>query len=300
MSRIAITGGTGLIGSALVTTLEARGDEVVVLTRRTARHARELTWNPETGGTADPARVANLDALIHLAGAGIGDKRWTTAYKRQILLSRVDGTRALRGLWGNQPPARLIAGSAIGFYGSRQDDIVNEVSTRGDGFLADVCDAWEAAGREVAEGICALTTLRTGIVLSAAGGALGKQLPLFKAGLGGRLGSGRQWMSPISLHDTIRAIVHCIDVGVDGPVNLTIPEPCTNRDFTAALASALHRPALAAAPAAALRLALGREMADELLLISQRVMPDRLVTSGFTFDDPTVRQAIDRALTPTN
>lgn len=300
MSRIAITGGTGLIGSALVTTLEARGDEVVVLTRRTARHARELTWNPETGGTADPERVANLDALIHLAGAGIGDKRWTTAYKRQILLSRVDGTRALRGLWGNQPPARLIAGSAIGFYGSRQDDIVNEVSTRGDGFLADVCDAWEAAGREVAEGSCALTTLRTGIVLSAAGGALGKQLPLFKAGLGGRLGSGRQWMSPISLHDTIRAIVHCIDVGVDGPVNLTIPEPCTNRDFTAALASALHRPALAAAPAAALRLALGREMADELLLISQRVMPDRLVTSGFTFDDPTVRQAIDRALTPTN
>ena len=300
MSRIAITGGTGLIGSALVTTLEARGDEVVVLTRRAAHHSRELTWNTETGETADRARVANLDAVIHLAGAGIGDKRWTAAYRRAILLSRVDGTRALRHLWGDNPPARLVAGSAIGFYGSRGDDVVNEVSTRGEGFLADVCDAWEAAGREVAADACALTTLRTGIVLSKSGGALGKQLPLFKAGLGGRLGSGRQWMSPISLHDTVRAIVYCVDAGVSGPVNLVIPEPCTNREFTAALGAAVHRPALAAAPSAALRLVLGREMADELLLISQRVVPDRLVTSGFSFDDPTVRQALDRALTSTN
>ena len=300
MSRLAITGGTGLIGSALVTTLEARGDEVVVQTRRAPRHPRDLTGTADTGETSDRGRVANLDAVIHLAGAGIGDKRWTAAYKRQILLSRVDGTRALRNLWGDTPPVRLIAGSAIGYYGSRGDDVVNEVSTRGEGFLADVCEAWEAAGREVANDTCALTTLRTGIVLSKSGGALGKQLTLFKSGLGGRLGSGRQWMSPISLHDTVRAIIHCLDAAVDGPVNVVIPEPCTNRDFTAALGSAVHRPALTAAPSAALRLALGREMADELLLISQRVVPDRLVTSGFVFDDPTVRQAIDRALTSTN
>jgi uncharacterized protein (TIGR01777 family) len=190
-----------------------------------------------------------------------------------------------------------LSGSAIGYYGSRGDVVVTEISTRGTGFLSDVCEQWEAAAIDSAGEGSALTVLRTGIVLSRDGGALAKQLPLFRLGGGGRLGNGRQWMSPISLHDTVRAIAHCFDKGIDGPVNIVNPDACTNAQFTRALAAAVHRPALAAAPAAALRLALGREMAEELLLISQRVAPDRLATSGFSFDDPTVEAAIARALT---
>lgn len=289
--RIAVTGASGLIGTALVTAAQAEGHEVVTLVRRASRSATEVTWDP-TGGHVDTARLEGVQAVVHLAGAGVGDHRWTDAYRAEIRDSRVLGTRTLVAALGqlDQPPAVLVSGSAIGFYGDRGEEELTEDSAPGDGFLADVVRDWEAeAGKAEAWGV-RVVTARTGLVMAPRGGAFGKLLPLVRLGLGGPLGTGRQWWSWISLDDEVRALLHLVREPVAGAVNLTAPDPQRNRDLTRLLAAQAHRPALLPAPALALRLALGEFASD--VLASQKVLPTRLESSGFTFRHP---RAVDAA-----
>lgn len=280
--QIAITGSTGLIGSALVRALRDEGRTVLRLVRRRPTAGDEVRWDPF--GEVDTAALEGVDAVVHLAGAGIGDRRWTSCYKRQIRDSRVEGTRTLaRALAAmDRPPAVLVSASGTGFYGDTGDRAVDESAPGGSGFLADVCRDWEAAALPAAQAGIRVVHPRTGLVLAREGGLLGRTLPLFRAGLGGRLGTGRQWMSWISLADEVAALRFLIDGDLDGPVDLTAPEPVTNAVYTRTLARALHRPALFVAPAAALRLALGG-FADEAALVSQRVLPARLGKAGFRF-----------------
>ncbi len=293
--KIAISGSTGLIGSALARELRGEGLSVLRLVRRQATADDEVRWDPF--GDVDTAPLEGVDAVVHLAGAGIGDRRWSDSYRRQLRDSRIEGTRTLaRALAGLRvKPAVLVSGSAVGFYGETGDTAADESAARGEGFLADMCRDWEAAAAPAADAGIRVVHPRTGIVLARQGGLLGKVLPLFRAGLGGRLGNGRQWMSWISLDDQIAALRFLLSGNLDGPMNLTAPTPVTNADFTKALGAALHRPAPFIVPATALRLALGG-FADEGALISQRVVPDRLLTSGFTFKDPSLRPALDGIL----
>ncbi|HVC70342.1 MAG TPA: TIGR01777 family oxidoreductase [Acidimicrobiales bacterium] len=295
--RVVVTGSSGLIGRALVDALGAAGHETTVFVRRPAGPG-EARWDPEVG-TIETGAFDGAGAVVHLAGAGIGDKRWSAARKGVILGSRVASTtllsRTLAGL--GTPPAVLVSASAIGYYGDRGDEALTETSGTGVGFQAEVCRAWEAATADAEAAGIRVVHLRSAVVLSRRGGALGRQLPLFRAGLGGRLGSGRQWFSWISLRDEIGAVMHVIENGsLVGAVNASAPTPVTNREFTAGLARALHRPALVAVPPFALRLALGRQLADELLLGSLRVMPGRLLDSGYQFQDPTLDAALDALL----
>jgi uncharacterized protein (TIGR01777 family) len=289
--QIAITGSTGLIGSALVRALRDEGLTVLRLVRHRAAAGDEIQWDPF--GDVDTAALEGVDAVVHLAGAGLGDRRWSQSYKREIRDSRVEGTRtlshALAGL--ERRPAVLVSGSAVGFYGDTGDVAVDESAPQGEGFLASVCRDWEAAARPAADAGIRVVHPRTGLVLSRKGGLLGKVLPLFRVGLGGRLGGGGQWMSWISLTDHIAALRFLIDGDLEGPVNLTAPEPVTNAAYTKAVGRALHRPAPFIVPAAALRLALG-EFADEGALVSQRVLPDRLSKAGFTFQHPGLDAAL--------
>lgn len=289
--QIAITGSTGLIGSALVSALRDGGRTVVRLVRRRPTADDEVRWDPF--GEVDTAALEGVDAVVHLAGAGIGERRWTSCYRQQIRDSRVEGTRTLaRALAGmRKPPSVLVSASSTGFYGDTGDRAVDEDAPGGAGFLAEVCRDWEAAARPAAEAGIRVVHPRTGLVLAREGGLLGKTLPLFRAGLGGRLGTGRQWMSWISIIDQIAALRFLIDGDLDGPVDLTAPEPVTNADYTRALGRALHRPALFVAPAVALRLALGG-FADEAALVSQRVLPARLVQAGFRFRHPDLASAL--------
>ena len=290
--KVAVTGSTGLIGSALVTNLRGDGHDVLRLVRREPRAADEARWEP--GGTLDSSVLDGVDAVVHLAGVGIGDKRWSEDHKHAVLRSRVDGTRTIAAAMAAaaNPPRVLLSGSAVGWYGDTGDDVVDEDGATGQGFLADVVRQWEAA-TQAAHGATRVVLLRSGVVLSAEGGALGKVLPLFKLGLGGRLGSGKQWMSWIAMPDHIAAMRFLLEADdVSGPVNLTSPEPVRNRDYTRALGRAVHRPALALVPPQALRLALG-EFADEGVLVSQRVVPTRLEDAGFVF----TYADIDSALT---
>ena len=296
--KAVVTGSTGLIGSALVANLRADGHDVVRLVRRSPRESDERQWDPAAGSLAADM-LAGADVVVHLAGAGIGDKRWTDSYKQTVLHSRVDGTstiaNAIASMQGDKPV--LIAASAVGYYGERGDDVVDESGAKGAGFLADVVDQWERATTPAAESGARVVQIRSGIVLSANGGALGKVLPLFKLGLGGRLGSGMQWVSWIALPDHLAAVRFLMTRDdISGPVNVTAPEPVRNRDYTKAIARAVHRPALAPAPAVALRAALG-EFADEGVLVSQRVIPARLEAAGFTFTyedvDAAMRALID-------
>ena len=299
--RVGVTGASGLIGTALVEALAERGDDVVRFVRPTSgpTHGDVVRWDPATGQVdeGDLRRVVGLDAVVNLAGAGIGDRRWTATRKREILESRVASTsllvRALAQLPGGV--ATLANASAIGFYGSRGDEVLDESSPSGHDFLADVCVRWENASA-LAEGGTMVSTLRTGIVMSAQGGALARQLPLFRVGLGGRLSTGRQWFSPISLRDHVRAVLWVMDHRLSGPVNLTAPRPLTNSEFTGELARLLHRPALAAVPAVALRAALGRELCDVAVLASQRVRPGVLSEQGFSFDHPDGATILEWAL----
>jgi uncharacterized protein (TIGR01777 family) len=288
-----MTGASGLIGSALVRSLTADAHEVVRLVRREPRAADERRWDP--GGRLDPALMDAADAVVHLAGAGIGDKRWTEDYKQLVLRSRVDGTTAIATAIARctDPPKVLLSASAVGFYGDTGEEAVDESAPAGDGFLADVVEQWEKATAPADQaGVC-VVHVRSGVVLAADGGALGKVLPLFKLGLGGRLGSGKQWMSWIAIADEIAALRFLLDrADICGAVNLTAPEPVRNRDYTKAIAHALHRPALAVVPTAALRVALGG-FADEGVLVSQRVVPSRLEDAGFPF----TYADIDAALT---
>lgn len=282
--RIVVSGASGLIGTALLPQLRAQGHTVVRLVRRPPAHADELTWDPRTG-EFDPAVWVDVDAVINLSGAGVGDRRWTASYKQEILNSRVDATRSIATAIAQleRKPAVLINASAIGWYGETGERAVDESDRGGDDFLADVCHQWEAAASPAIEAGIRTVFLRTGLVMDSHGGALARMIPLFKAGIGGRLGNGRQWWSWISLRDEIRAILHVLTHDIHGPVNLVSPNPVTNHDFTAALARALHRPALLPVPAVALRVVLGGFASE--VLGSKRILPGVLTASGFTFSD---------------
>ncbi|WP_406344916.1 TIGR01777 family oxidoreductase [Streptomyces sp. NBC_00648] len=290
--RIAITGSTGLIGTALAQSLRADGHDLVRLVRRPARGGDEVEWDPKRQ-YVDTAGLAGCEAVVHLAGAGVGDHRWTAAYKKEIRDSRVLGTAALAEALASLdvPPKVLVCGTAIGYYGDTGTRAVDEEAPPGDGFLAGVCVEWEEAAAPAQEAGIRTVFARTGLVVAREGGAWGRLFPIFRAGLGGRLGSGRQYWSFISQHDHIAALRHLLDnPELSGPVNLTAPEPVTNREVTAAMARALHRPALFPVPAPAIRLALG-EFAEDVLG-SQRVLPRRLLDSGFRFAFPGIDGAI--------
>jgi uncharacterized protein (TIGR01777 family) len=301
--RVGLTGASGLIGRSLVEALDERGDSTVIFVRpSTGEHVGDaVRWDPARGlvDEGDLRRVGGMDAIVNLAGAGIGDRRWTTSRKIEILNSRVGASALLVSALSEFPnlTGYLANASAVGWYGSRGDQILDETSDRGAGFLSDVCASWEQATSPLEDRGIGVANLRSGVVLSAKGGALKRQLPLFRGGLGGRYGTGAQWISPISLHDEVRALLWTIDHQLAGPVNLVLPEPITNKDFTCALARLLRRPALLNVPASILRIGLGGEMADELILASQRVTPEKLTTSGFKFHHPDATSALSWALT---
>ena len=295
---VAVTGSTGLIGTALCRRLEADGHTVVRVVRRpVAAGEAALRWDPEAG-TIDAASLEGMGAVVHLAGAGIGDKRWTPERKRVILESRTKGT-ALAGRHGGRthPPARRV-GERVGDRllrgpGRRGPDRAERPRRRLPG---GICTAWEAATHPAADAGIRVATIRTGIVLSVDGGALAKLLPLFKLGLGGRFGSGRQWWSWITLDDEVGAILHLLDHPVSGPVNLTAPHPDTNAGLTKALGHVLGRPSFLAVPAFGPKLVVGGELAEALLFTSARVLPTVLESSGFTFAHPDVESALRHVL----
>ena len=294
--RVGITGASGLIGKALSAHLRTNGHEVTPFVRRVPE-VGEIRWDP-SGKGLDRGDLVGIDAVVHLAGAGIGDKRWTDAYREEILASRVTGTtRIAEAIASTQGgPKILLSGSAIGIYGDRHDQVLDEQSGRGTGFLSDVCTAWEASTAPAEQAGARVVHLRTGIVLSPAGGALKKMLPLFKLGIGGRFGNGKQWQSWISLTDEVRAIEHLLTSSLSGPVNLTAPNPVTNREFSKALGRALHRPSLVPVPGFGPKLLLGSDMADSLLFESQRVLPAALLNDGFTFEHADVGDAFTAIL----
>jgi uncharacterized protein len=292
--KVVITGSHGLIGTALGTALESGGHDVVRLTRG----GGPMSWDPSRG-QLDVAALAGVDAAVNLAGAGIGDKRWTPSRKEEIARSRTASTDLLcRGLAALNPkPSVLVSGSAVGIYGDRGDEILDEDSPIGSGYLVDIAREWEEATAPASQAGIRVARIRTGIVLSRSGGALKRQLPLFRLGLGGRLGSGRQYVSWITLEDEVGAIIHALtNASLAGPVNLTAPNPVSNADFTRALARALGRPAVLSVPSFALGVALGQEMTEEMLLASARVMPDRLQASGFQFKHPDLPEALSSVL----
>jgi uncharacterized protein len=296
--KVAVTGASGLIGSALVRRLRQDGDQVLTLVRRTPAAPDEVSWDPVAprGGLA-PDVLDGVDLVVHLAGAGIAGRRWTESYQAEIRASRVSGTRAVASLVAAAPrPPVLLSGSAIGWYGDTSGREVDESAPAGGGFLAGVVRDWEAAADPAREAGARVVTLRSGVVLSRGGGVLGQVLPLFRLGLGARLGSGGQYMSWVALADWIRAAVFLAAAdGVSGPVNITAPCPVTNAEFTAALATALHRPAMLAIPAPVLTLALGGVTSD--LMSSARVLPRRLREAGFEFSYPGIGGALDAELT---
>ncbi|MBM3670136.1 MAG: TIGR01777 family protein [Actinobacteria bacterium] len=294
--RYAVTGASGLIGGALVRHLLAQGDEVLRLVRRDPQGLDEVRWDPKRG-TVDVAGLAGTDVVVHLAGAGVGDHRWTDDHKREILDSRVDGTHTIvRAMLELDPrPRALVAGSAIGYYGDTGDRAVDESSPAGTGFLADVVRAWEAASEPAAAAGIRVTHARTGLVVAKEGGAWSRMFPLFRLGLGGRMGSGRQYWSWISLRDEVRALQFLADrEDLTGAVNLVAPQPSTNAEITAAMGRVLGRPTLFPVPALALKTVLG-EFSSEVLG-SIRVLPTVLEQHGFTWHDPTISSAIRAAL----
>lgn len=290
--RIAVTGATGLVGSALVPFLRQGGHDVVRVVRQ-AREAADVVWAP-ADGHLDPSALDGVDAVVHLAGAGIADRRWTEEHKRAILESRTTGTDLLARTIATMPapPAVLLSGSAIGFYGARDDELLDETSSGGVGFLADVCRAWEGATAPAADAGVRVAHLRTGMVLSADGGALRKQLPLFKFGLGGRIGSGDQWQSWIAIDDEVGAIAHLLTSSVSGPVNLTAPHPVTNAEFADTLGNAVKRPTFLPIPAFGPKLLFGGELVENLLLTGQRVVPRVLLDDGYRFRHPDLADAL--------
>ncbi len=294
--KIAMTGSSGLIGTALVQHLRAGGAQVTRIVRKPAVGPAEISWDP-SAGIIDASRLEGMDAVVHLAGAGVGDHRWTDAYKQQILDSRVLSTRTLVDALCSleAKPAVLISASAIGWYGDTGATPVDESAPAGNGFLADVVCQWEAASQPAAAVGIRVVNPRTGLVVSSKGGAWARMFPLFKAGLGGKLGNGRQYWSWISLRDEVAALQFAIDHdGLSGPVNFTGPQPVTNAEVTKAMGAILHRPTLLPAPAAALKAALG-EFSIEVLG-SARVMPAKLQQAGFAFQDTTISAAIETAL----
>lgn len=292
--RIGITGSSGLIGTALRQQLEAEGHEV----RRFLRGKPEdpaAVWTPADGWIR-PGALEELDAIVHLAGESIGEGRWTKSRKAALRASRIDSTRLLVSeLERMTNPPAFIAASAVGIYGSRGDEVLDEASQGGTGFVADLTMEWEAEVFRAQQAGARTVTLRLGVVLAAGAGALSRMALPFQFGLGGRLGGGRQWFSWVALDDAVAVILRAITTDMTGVYNVTAPTPVTNRELTKALARVLRRPALFAVPAFALRGMLGGA-ADELLLASQRVMPRRLADSGFTFRYPEISDALNAAL----
>ena len=285
--RIAVTGASGLIGSALVGYLKSEGHTVQRLVRRATVAPDEIRWDPKTG-YVDIEALRGVDAVIHLAGIGVSDKRWTKRFKSEILNSRLLGTTTIAHAVAEVKPQVFISASAIGWYGESGNRAVVESDSVGNDFLAAVCREWESAADLAAD--VRTVKLRTGLVLDPTGGALGRMLPLFRFGLGGKLGSGKQWWSWITLHDVVRAIVFSLEKKISGPVNLTSPNPVTNQEFTAALARAMNRPALFPAPAIALKIALGGFSSE--VLGSKKVMPNALTEAGFNWDYPHISTAL--------
>ena len=287
INQVAVTGSSGLIGSALVGQLRADGFEVKKIVRRPVRNNDEVFWNPSVG-EIDLTALSQVDAIIHLAGVGVGDKRWSAAYKSEILNSRLLGTTTIATAAKTLGVKKFISASAIGYYGETGNRSVSESDRGGEDFLSVVCREWEAAA-DLAIDIPTIK-LRTGLVLDPTGGALGRMMPIFKFGLGGKLGNGKQWWSWITLHDEIRAIIFLLNSKITGPVNLTSPNPVTNQEFTAALARALNRPAIFPAPAFALRAALGGFSSE--ILGSKKIVPKVLTDAGFDFDYPHISAAL--------
>ena len=287
IKKIAVTGASGLIGSALVAQLKSDGHQVQKIVRRPARTSDEVSWNP-IKGEIDLQSLEGVDVIFHLAGAGVGDKRWTSSYRSEILNSRLLGTTTIATACEQLQPDVFISASAIGYYGETGDRSVTETDRGGSDFLSVVCREWEAVAN-LAPSIRTIK-LRTGLVLDPTGGALGRMIPLFKFGLGGKLGSGKQWWSWITLHDQIRAMIFLMNSKIEGAVNLTSPNPVTNQEFTAALAMALKRPAIFPAPAFALRAVLGGFSTE--VLGSKKVIPKVLVDNKFEFDYPHVSSAL--------
>jgi uncharacterized protein (TIGR01777 family) len=298
--KLVIAGASGVIGKAVVLDLRGHGHQVTTLVRRSPVSESEVEWHPDRG-ELDSAALAGADAVISLSGAGVADKRWTPAYQEVLVQSRLQPTSTIAGTVAGMPaesrPKSFLSASAIGYYGDRGDEPLTESATPGTGFLADLVRRWEAATEPAARAGVRVVTLRTGLVLSASGGLLKRMVPLFKMGVGGRLGSGRQYQAWITLADEVAAIRYLAATdSVEGPVNLVGPDPVRNAEFTAELARALHRPALLPAPAFGLRLALG-QFADEGVLLSQRVVPEKLTTSGYRFEHADLPSALAWALT---
>jgi uncharacterized protein len=294
--RILLSGASGLIGTALKESLRADGHDLRVLVRRQPARVEELRWYPGER-PLDPETIAGVDAVVNLSGVGIGDRRWTQRYRREILQSRLQPTGTLVDAVvaaGSAAPAAFLSASAVGYYGDTGDAVVEESRPSGAGFLAEVCRRWEAAAAR-ADGPSRVVLLRTGLVLSHRGGLLGRLRPLVKAGLGGRLGSGRQYQPWITLHDHVAAIRFLLANEVAGPVNLTGPAPVRQADFVAEIGRILHRPTLLPAPRFGLRLVIG-DFADEGVLAGQRALPAVLQTAGFIFRHATVRTGLEWAL----
>lgn len=294
--RIAVSGAGGLIGGALAADLAGDGHEVVRLVRHAPKKAGEVRWDPDAG-TVDVEGLAGCEAVVHLAGAAVGSRRWTDARKKVLRDSRVKGTAAVARAAASlpTPPSVLVCGSAIGYYGDTGDRWVDEDGGRGEGFLAGLVADWEAAADPAREAGIRTVHARTGLVVARTGGAWAPLFPIFRAGLGGRLGSGDQYWSFISLADEVAALRFLVDTpDLSGPVNLTAPEPLTNREITRAMGRVLRRPTLATVPAPVLRAALGEFAGD--VLGSQRVRPRRLLEAGFTFGQPEIEEAIRAAL----
>ncbi len=297
---VLVTGSSGFIGTALVETLVETGHRPIRALRadRVPTGVDAIAWDPEAG-RIDAGALEGIDGVVHLAGAGIGDKRWTDDRKRLILESRTGPTRLLADTLAalQKPPPVLVSGSAIGYYGDRADEPRTETSPPGDDFVADVCRRWEDAAQPAADAGIRVVTIRTGLVLGRGGGLLGRLLTPFRLGAGGRLGDGKQWMSWISIEDEVDAITHALRTdALRGPVNLTAPHPVTNSDFTRALARAVRRPALLPTPLLPLKALYGEELVEHLLLASQNVLPERLTASRFTFEHPTLESALAAAL----
>ena len=293
--RVAVTGASGLVGTALTEHLIGAGHHVRTLVRRAPSRASEVRWDPATG-EIDRDSLTDIEAIVHLAGAGIGDRRWTPEYKRLIRASRVAGTRLIASTAATLPsrPA-VLSSSAVGYYGDTGDRAVDETAPSGEGFLASVCREWEEATEPAERADLRVVHLRSGVVLSTKGGPLARQLPVFRLGLGGRNGPGTQYISWVAIDDTVRAVDHLLRSELRGPVNLTSPGAVTNAEYAKALGRALHRPTTVT-PMLGPRLLFGRELADTLLLIGQRVVPSALSGDGFRFSFTRLDEALDHLL----
>ena len=288
--RVLITGASGFIGRALTDRLSVAGHEPIAL-RRGQGLAGGPSWDPDAG-VIDDGALEGVDAVVHLAGESIGG-RWTNAKKQELLSSRTEGTDLMARAVAEAGVPVLISGSAIGYYGDRDDEVLTEEAPPGDGFLADLCVAWEAAAAPAVEAGVRTAFIRTSLVLDESGGSFPRMLLPFRLGAGGPLGGGRQWWAWITLEDEVRAIMHCLEHDIGGPVNLSSPEPIRNTDFGRELGKAMHRPAVLPAPAFGLKLLLGGQFAEEVLLASQRVVPRVLEESGFEFAHPTLGEAFE-------